>query len=236
MATPNVSQEQANKLAVRAQTRGGTTPTTVQPPVDATVMVNAFAQASGVLRLTVTDATSTFTLSGTGTGLVTPTLSGATSKVSDLVNALASGTGPLNASTFFVNAGPSVYLQNTTVDIIVPSGFVLSVVSGTGTTPTISAITLSGANAEAVTYPNYVGTPYANPTWVDDATAHAYQVGINGQYVGATILNSTGVVTQQQVRQISTQPSETQQLNGYFATYSGNLYQTQQKRTWRQQS
>ena len=112
--TPNVATEQANKLAVRAQNRGGNTPAQVNPSIDTGVLVNSFAQASGVLRLTVTDSTSTFTISGTGTGLVTSTLSGASSKVSDLVTALSAATSPLASTTFFVNAGPSVFLKNTT--------------------------------------------------------------------------------------------------------------------------
>jgi hypothetical protein len=228
--TPNVSVEQGNKLAVRANTRGGVTP--VFQVIDPAVAVNSFATTSGVLRLTVSDATSTFTISGTGTGVKTSTISASSAKVNDLITALVgSGSGPLASSTFFVNAGGSVYLKNTTVDIIVPSGIVLSVVSGTGTTPTLGNIVFSGSNAEAVTYPSYVGTPNATPTWVDDATVHAYPViGI-----GAVVQDTTKTV-QAQVRQISTQVSETQQYDGYFATYSGNLFQTAQKRTWRQQS
>ena len=225
--TPNVPTEQANKQAVRSNTRGGPNPWSVA--IDPAVMVNAFATTSGVLRLTVTDNTSTFTISGTGTGLVTQTLSGASSNVTALISGLANG--PLSTTNFFVNASPSMYLANTTVDIVVPTGIVLQVVSGTGVTPTITNIVLSGTNAEAVTYPSYVGPGYAVPTWVDDATVHAYPV--NG--IGAVVQDTTKTV-QTQVRQISTNVSETQQYNGYFAVYSGNLYQTGQKRTYRQQS
>ena len=245
--TPNVSQEQGNKALLRAQTRAGVTPANPNPPVDEAFLVNAFAQASGILRLTGVLSASTFSISGTGTGVKTVTITGSTGKVSDLVTAL--GGGPLSSSTFFVNAGPAQLLKGNTgtanggavVDIIVPSGINLSVVSGTGTPPTLTAVTITGALG--TTYPNYVGTPNATPNWIDDVTVHTYVVGFGGLISNSTILTggttatSTGTVTgQQQVRQIITQASETQEYDGYFATYSGNLYQTAQKRTWRQQS
>ena len=244
--TPNVSQEQANKATLRAQTRGGVTPANPNPPIDEANLVNAFAQASGILRLTGVLSTGSFTISGTGTGVKTTTITG-TAKVSDLVSALAAG--PLSASNFFVNAGPAQLLKGNTgaanggavVDIIVPSGIVLSVVSGTGTPPTLTAVSLSGALGTS--YPSYVGTPNATPNWIDDATVHYYPVGFGGMISNSTILTggttitTTGTLTQQQqVRQINTIPSETQEYDGYFATYSGNLYQTAQKRTWRQNS
>jgi hypothetical protein len=129
-------------------------------------------------------------------------------------------------------------LNGTTTTIIIPSGATLTVLSGTGgAVPTLTALAFSGTNGEATTYPNYVGTPNASPTWVDDATVHAYQVGFNGSLV----VNNNGTlsganVVQQQVRQIQTNISETQQYSGYFASYSGNLFQTVQKNTKRQQS
>jgi hypothetical protein len=224
---PNVSTEQSNKASVRSNVRAGFS--TVFEPTDVAVDVNAFfaATGSGVLRLAVTDATSTFTISGTSTGSVTSTLSGASSKVNDLVNAL--NAGPLAGVNFFVNAGGANYLKNTTVDVFIPAGSVaLQVVSGTGTTPTLTAVALSNEN---VTYPNYVGTPNATPTWVDDVTVHAYPV----YGVGAVVQDTTKTV-QVQARQIQTRPLETQQYDGYFATYSGNLYQTAQKNTKRQQA
>lgn len=232
--TPNVSVEQANKQAVRANIRGGAQ--AGFQAIDPAVFVNSFAQASGVLRLSVTDTTSTFTISGTN-GLVTGTLSGSVTtgtNVATLVSGLAATA--LSGYTFFVNAGNAQFLGSTTTDIIVPSGVVLKVVSGTGVTPVITAVTFTGTNAEAVTYPSYVGTPNASPTWIDDATVHAYPV--IGQ--GAIVQDTTKVV-QVQVRQIKTGdgPSgglETQQWSGYLATYSGNLFQTQQKNTKRQQS
>jgi hypothetical protein len=153
-----------------------------------------------------------------------------------LIAALAAG--PLSGVTFYVNAGGANYLNAATTTIIVPSGAVLTVISGTGgAVPTITPLALSGTNAEAVTYPNYVGAPNAAPTWVDDATVHAYQVGFAGQLV----VNNNGTISganvvQTQVRQINTSVSETQQYSGYFATYSGNLFQTGQRRTYRQQS
>ena len=231
--TPNVPQEQGNKALVRAQTRAGVTPVNPNPPVDEAFLVNAFAQASGILRLTGVLSTSSFTISGTGTGVKTTSITG-TGKVSDLVTAL--GAGPLSSSTFFVNAGPAQLLKGNTgaanggavVDIIVPSGINLSVVSGTGTPPTLTAVTITGALG--TTYPNYVGTPNATPNWIDDVTVHTYVVGFGGMISNSTILTggttvtTTGTITgQQQVRQIITQASETQEYDGYFATYSGNL-------------
>jgi hypothetical protein len=147
----------------------------------------------------------------------------------------------LSGQTFYVNAGGANYLNGTTTSIIVPSGAVLTAISGTGgSVPTITAFALSGSLA--TTYPNYVGTPNATPNWVDDATVHAYQVGFNG----ALVVNNNGTISganvvQQQVRQIRTgggpdAGSQTELYNGYFASYSGNLYQTGQKRTYRQQS
>lgn len=229
MTTPNVPVEQANKLSLRANTRAGVSPENVYQTTDPAVVVNSLyaTTGSGVFRLTVTDATSTFTISGTGTGAVTSTLSGASSKVNDLVNALVAG--PLAGVSFFVNAGGANYLKNTTVDFIVPAANIaLQVVSGTGTTPTLSAVALSN---ESTTYPSYVGTPEAVPTWVDDATVHAYPV-----YGVGAIVQDTSKTVQVQVRQIRNSVSETQQYDGYFATYSGNLYQTGQKNTKRQQA
>jgi hypothetical protein len=246
--TPNVSQEQTNKASLRAQTRAGVTPANPNPPVDEAFLVNAFAQASGILRLTGVLSTSKFTISGTGTGVNSTTVTGSTGKVSDLVSALA--TGPLKSSTFFVNAGPAQLLKGNTgssdggavVDIIVPSGINLTVVNNGGTgTPTLTAVSITGALGTS--YPNYVGTPNATPNWIDDVTVHTYTVGFGGMISNSTILTggttvtTTGTITaQQQVRQISTQISETQEYDGYFATYVGNLYQTTQKRTYRQQN
>jgi hypothetical protein len=242
--TPNVGQEQQNKLNLRGVTRGGATPGMVTPPVDVAIMVNAAATTSGILELSVGTGTTTFTISGSNG--VTTTLTGTATgtQVSGLISALAAG--PLSNYTFYVNEGLSNYLYNTTTSIIVPSGVTLTVVSGTGAVPTLTAFALSGT--EATTYPNYVGTPNAAPTWIDDATAHSYVVGFNGNILGGTILNASGIattsgalVTQQQVRQILTGAnvdggSSDQRLNGYFASYSGNLYQTGQKRTQRQQN
>jgi len=225
MATPNVSVEQSNKAALRGVTRGGSNPW--YEGVDPAIMVNALAQASGVLELVVPSTNTYFTISGTGGN--SANISGATAQVSGLVAALSAG--PLNGVPFYVNAGGANYLKNTTTTIIVPSGAVLTVISGGGTTPTLTALTFSGSNGEAVTYPNYVGAPNAVPTWIDDATVHAYQV--TGQ--GAIVQDTTRVV-QTQVRQIQTNISETQQYDGYLASYSGNLYVTGQKRTYRQQS
>ena len=225
--TPNTAVESANKQAIRSVTRGGAN--AYYEAIDPAIIVNAAATTSGLLGLVVpaTGAT-TFTISGSAG--VTSTLTGTTTgtQVSGLITALAAG--PLKGYTFYVNAGGANYLNGTTTTIIVPSGVVLTVISGTGgVVPTITALAFSGTNGEAVTYPNYVGTPNATPTWVDDATVHAYQVNANGA-------QNTAVIEQKQVRQIQTNVIETQQYNGYFASYSGNLYQTQQKNTKRQQN
>ena len=319
--TPNTAVEQANKQALRANTRGGANSVTAFAPIDPAVLANAYAQASGVLRLTTSDSTANFTLgttaayasgvvaitaiTGTNTGsspytitvasnvwapgqtvtvasvttttgynqnylvtsatfggttilasginsntvtgsgtMTTATISGVgvsavttqlfgTINVNTLINGLVSTNSPLTNSSFFINAGGANYLKNTTVDIVVPSGINnLSVISGTtGTAPTLTALTMSGTNAQAVTYPSYVGTPNATPTWIDDATVHAYPV-----YGVGAVVQDTTKTEQKQVRQIQTSVSETQQYDGYYATYSGNLTQTGQKRTYRQQS
>lgn len=243
--TPNVPNEQSTKAALRGVTRGGITPGAVNPPVDNAIMVNAAFTASGILELSVPSAAGTFTLSGTGTGIATTTLTGTStgSNVNQLISALAAG--PLAGYTFYVNAGGANYLNATTTSIIVPSGVGLTVVSGTGTTPTLTAFTPSGTEGQS--YPSYVGPPNATPNWIDDVTVHTPQIGFNGQVIGGTQLSSTTTVSssgvinaQQQVRQILTGNgpdggSQNQQYAGYFATYSGNLYATGQKRTQRQQ-
>ena len=238
--TPNVPNEQTNKAALRGVTRGGSTPTLVNPPIDVALYVNAEATTSGILELSVGTGNSTFTISGSN-GLVTSTLTGTStgSTVANLITALAAG--PLSGQTFYVNAGGANYLYDTTTSIITTSGATLTVISGTGTTPTITAFALSGTLGQ--TYPNYVGTPNATPNWIDDVTVHYPVVSQYGQIVGGLVLASGGVATssgapvaQHQVRQILTQPSETQQYAGYFATYSGNLTQTGQKNTRRQQA
>jgi len=237
--TPNLPNEQATKQALRAVTRGGTTPSTVNPPIDEAIMVNAAATTSGILELSVPTTAGTFTISGTN-GKTTSTITGTTTgtQVSGLVSALAAG--PLSGYTFSVNTGGANFLNGETISIVVPSGAYLTVSGLTGTAPTLTAFTLTGTEAQS--YPNYVGTPNAVPTWIDDVTGHAYQVGFNGQLV----VNNNGTlsganVVQTQIRQINTGQgvdggSSDQRLAGYYASYSGNLYQTGQKRTYRQQS
>jgi len=241
--TPNVPNEQATKAALRGVTRGGATPAMVSPPVDVAIMVNAAATTSGILELSVGTGTTTFTISGSNG--VTTTLTGTATgtQVSGLVSALAAG--PLSGYTFYVNEGLSNYLYNTTTSIIVPSGVTLTVVSGTGTVPTLTAFSLTGTLGQS--YPSYVGSPNAVPTWIDDATVHYPQVGQYGNILGGTQLTSSGNVSasgapvlQHQVRQINTGfgvdgGSSDQRLAGYYASYSGNLVQTGQKRTQRQQ-
>jgi len=107
-------------------------------------------------------------------------------------------------------------------------------VSGTGTVSwTLLVAPETGDFAQ--TYPSYVGAPYAAPTWVDDATVHAYQITGNG-----VVQQNTNIVEQKQVRQLNTGEGpdgglETQQWDAYFAVYQSNLNQTQQKNTKQQQ-
>ena len=150
--TPNVPNEQATKATLRSVTRGGSTPTTVNPPVDVAIMVNSLSTTSGVLLLSVPTNNTTFTISGSN-GLTTATLTGTAtgSQVSNLISALA--TTALSGQTFYVDAGPANYLYDTTTAIIVPSGATLSITNSTGTgTPTITAAALSGTEAQS--YPN----------------------------------------------------------------------------------
>ena len=231
--TPNTATETGNKQALRGVTRGGAN--AYYEAIDPAIIVNAAATTSGILNLSIGTGTTTFTISGTGGNSSTITGTSTGSNVNGLISALAAG--PLSGQTFYVANGGANYLFNTITTIIVPSGAVLTVLSGSGTLPTITAVAITGTNGEAVTYPNYVGTPNAVPTWIDDATVHAYQVGFAGQLV----VNNNGTISganvvQTQVRQIQTNVSETQQYAGYQATYSGNLTQTSQKRTYRQQS
>ena len=239
MATPNLPNEQATKATLRSLTRGGVTPGDVNPPVDYAIMVNAISTTSGILELSVPTGNTSFVISGSN-GLNSAVITGTSTgtNVNGLIAALANTA--LSGQTFFVNAGGANYLNNTTTSIIIPSGAVLTVVSATGTAPTITAA--SGTGTEANAYPSYVGTPNATPNWVDDATGHSYQVG----YAGQLVINNNGTlsganVVQTQIRQIFTGNgpdggSQTQQYAGYFASYSGNLTQTGQKRTYRQQS
>jgi len=107
-------------------------------------------------------------------------------------------------------------------------------ISGTGTVSwTLLVAPETGDLAQ--TYPSYVGAPYAAPTWVDDATVHAYEISGNG-----SVIQDTTRVVQKQVRQLNTGEGpdgglETQQLDAYFAVYQSNLNQTQQKNTKQQQ-
>ena len=230
--TPNVPNEQSTKAALRGVTRGGAN--AYFEAIDPAIMVNAAYTASGILELSVGTGVTTFTISGSN-GQVTTALTGTStgSNINNLISALAAG--PLANTTFYVNGGGANYLYDTTTTIVVPSGAVLTVISGTGAVPTLTAFVPSGTEGQS--YPSYVGTPNAVPTWIDDATVHAYQVGFAGQLV----VNNNGTISganvvQTQVRQIQTNVSENQSYAGYFATYSGNLYQTGQKRTYRQQS
>ena len=222
MATPNVSTEQTVKNLVRANAfPGGANSYTGNPLAE----INAMATANCFWRLSVTDTSTSFTISGsagnaTGTGAST---------VATLVSGLAAG--PLSGVSFTVagQLGGAAQLGGGFVDIVLGSGVALALASGTGATATLSGLSISAGN-EAIAYPNYVGVPNATPTWVDDATVHFYQV--TGQ--GAVVVNS-GLIEQKQVRQIQTNFLETQALQQYYTAYQSNLNQTAQKNTKQQQ-
>jgi len=224
--TPNTATEQATKLTVRANNfTSGANSYTSNP----TQTINALATSSGFWNLTVSDFTTAFVISGTAGTTAGTTLNG-NSTVSQLQAALAAG--PLKGLVFTIpTPGEANLLGNTTTAIILASGTTL-VASGSTAAITNVAIT---SGAEGTSYPQYAQSPNATPTWIDDAVVHAYPV--NG--VGSVVQDTTKVV-EVQVRQINTSNGpdgglETQQWNGYFAAYQGNLNQTHQKNTKQQQ-
>lgn len=227
--TPNVSGEQTVKLSVRSQIVGGANPWWSNP--DYATAVDALDSNYGTKLFDFVGISGgTYVISGVnGTATITGTLS-TTSAVSGLVNALqaAAATGV----TYYTPRKPSDFLIKTTTQLYVTAATgtapSLALSSGTG----VASVTqVTGALATmSAAYPNYYGPGNANPSWVDDATVHAYQ--LDG--AGAVVVNS-GLVVQKQVRQIKTDPAETMILDGYFIAYSGNQFQTQQKNTKQQQ-
>lgn len=225
----NVSGEMQQKQIIRANNNGGSNPWWSNPGV--VDLVNAISGTTNakLYRLSVVGA-GTFTISGAASGYVVSGTSAATTSgtVGAFVTALQSGVG--NNVYVQVWAKSTDYLKNTTTDFILKaaSGVTLPTLSGIAGTATLTLTQLTGALSDY--YPNYYGAPYVVPSWVDDATVHAYDV--NG--VGA-VVQDTSKVVQKQVRQIQTSYSETQILDGYFAAYSGSLNQTAQKNTKQQQ-
>jgi len=227
--TPNVSGEQGSKAQIRQNTGGGANSWWTNPAIAQLVNGSDPAQTNTKLfQLVVSGSASTaFTISGsniTVTGMTgNTTVSGFTAA---LTAALPSG----QSLVIWAKAGD--YLKNTTTSFIISaaSGTTVTnlVVSGAGTS--IAGINKVSLSTTSGAYPNYYATPYAAPTWVDDATVHAYQ--ILGQ--GAIVVNS-GQIEQKQVRQLQTNFSETQIMDGYYAVYSGSLFQTSQKNTKNQQ-
>lgn len=225
--TPNVSSEQLVKQTIRQNSAASSyMPNPLQ-------IINAATTASGLYQLVVTDSTAAFTISGSvgGTTFNTAGLTGAST-----VGALISGLAAVIPSTiaFSVIGTSANLLGQTTTDIVFSSatGAALPVLSTSGSTATATNVRILAASGTTA-YPNYYGTPNAVPTWIDDATVHAYQV------TGA-LLQNTAIIEQQQVRQIRTGNGpdggiETQQWTGYFAAYQGNLNQTKQKNTKQQQ-
>ena len=229
--TPQVSGEQGAKLTIRANTGGGANVWWNNPAIVALVNGSDAANTNTKLfQLVVSGSASTaFTISGsniTATGITGNTT------VSGFAAALAAALPSGQLLTIWAKGAD--YLKNTTTDFIISAAsgttitnLAVSVASGVTAPAVINKVTISTTSGA---YPNYYGTPNAVPTWVDDATVHAYQVV--GQ--GAIVVNS-GVVEQKQVRQIATSYSETQIMDGYFAAYQSNLNQTQQKNTKQQQ-
>jgi len=222
----NVSGEMALKQAIRGQIVGGANTWWSNP--DYGMAVDAFDTNYGVKLVDFVPSGGVYTVSGTGnwTTAVTGTV-GATSTVSGLVVSL-NAVAP---------SGVVILSPRKATDLLTKTTTQLYVVAATGTAPTLTNV--SGTTITSVTgnlatlsaaFPNYYGPGNAVPTWVDDATAHAYQ--LDG--AGAIVVNS-GLVVQKQVRQIKTDPAETMILDGYFIAYSGNNFQTQQKNTKQQQ-
>jgi len=228
--TVNVPAEQAAKQKVRANTRGGANSYTGNPKS----IVDAGYDMGGLWTLSVTDPTCTFTISGATTSGITSTLSGL-STAGALLTALQAIELPTASIT--TNTNSNQFLAGNSTDIVFGNNYGddLTVISGTGKPPVITNVALGAIAAEDVAYPNYVGTPFSPPTWIDDATVHAYPV--NG---GGAVVQDTSKVVQVQVRQISTGEgpdggSETQQWAAYYSKYQGNLNQTQQRNTKQQQ-
>jgi len=227
--TPNIPSEQLVKQTIRQNSAA----TAYMPnPLQ---IINAATTPSGLYKLVVTDTTAAFTISGSvgGTTFNTAGLTGAST-----VGALVSGLQAVIPSTiaFSVIGTSANLLGQTTTDIVFSSstGAALPVLSASGSTATVTNINIATASGTTA-YPNYYGTPNSVPTWIDDATVHAYQ--LSG--IGAVVQN-TAIIEQKQVRQILTGNGpdgglETQQLAGYYAAYQVNLNQTKQKNTKQQQ-
>jgi len=148
--------------------------------------------------------------------------------------AVISGTASVVSGTLNTNASAVATLAVAAATNLNNVAATYTSTSGTGTvswTPNEAPY----IDAQGATYPSYVGTPYTAPTWVDDATVHANPVAGFGDTTA-----DTSKVLQYQVRQIRTGNGpdgglETEQWDGYFAQYQGNLNQTQQKNTKQQQ-
>jgi len=227
--TPNIPSEQLVKQTIRQNSAA----TAYMPnPLQ---IINAATTPSGLYKLVVTDTTTAFTISGSvgGTTFNTAGLTGAST-----VGALVSGLQAVIPSTiaFSVIGTSANLLGQTTTDIVFSSstGAALPVLATSGSTATVTNINITTASGTTA-YPNYYGTPNSVPTWIDDATVHAYQ--LSG--IGAVVQN-TAIIEQKQVRQILTGNGpdgglETQQFAGYYAAYQVNLNQTKQKNTKQQQ-
>ena len=171
-------------------------------------------------------------------GLTTPILAYSSNLPANLTGvvytAIISGTASVVSGTLNTNGSGVPALAVAAPKDLISVTAVYTSTSGTGTvswTPNEAPY----IDAQGATYPNYVGQPYTAPTWVDDATVHAFPV----PGFGDTTQN-TSKVLQYQVRQINTGEGpdgglETQQWDGYFAQYQGNLNQTHQKNTKQQQ-
>ena len=171
-------------------------------------------------------------------GLTTPILAYSSNLPANLTGvtytAVISGTASVVSGTLNTNASGIPSLAVAAPKNLTNITAAYTSTSGTGTVSwTLLVAPETGDLAQ--TYPSYVGAPYAAPTWVDDATVHAYEISGNG-----SVIQDTTRVVQKQVRQLNTGEGpdgglETQQLDAYFAVYQSNLNQTQQKNTKQQQ-
>jgi len=245
--SPNVPVEQQTKQTIRAVTGGGAnaywTNPLVASLVNATDVGNLNLQAYTLI--VSGSASTTFTISGSqfvATGLTAnTTVSGFVGTLAPLLapsgialtvwnknadylgNQATNGFG-LGSLTFLLSAAPGVTLS----DLTITSG------NSSVLPAQILDVDITTAN-ETLSYPNYYATPNAVPTWVDDATVHAYPI-----YGFGNTTQDTSKTQQYQVRQIQTGEGpdgglHTEIYAGYYAAYQSNLNQTHQKNTKQQQ-
>lgn len=222
----NVSGEQSVKQVVRSNITGGAN-VWWSNPVYGTAAIAVDATLSGTNLFRFVPSGGVYVISGiNGTTTVTGTAS-STTTVAYVLSGLA------NAAA----AGVFLYSPNKSTDLITGAVTEIFVSTASGTAPiltnvsgaVVTQVTGALANVQAA-YPNFYGSPYSAPTWVDDATVHNNRFTFSG--TGVAPVN---VVEQTQVRQIQTNFQRTEVYGGYYIAYSGNLTQSGQKNTKNQQ-